>query len=150
MSYALAERPRPLQELLADEPYASTGPELREVLQRASQYKRDYYFAPMPVTRIQEFIEGPFRALVDQWLSDNRYESSLTAMTSHPAYRQIIRLGPAAVPLVLRELERSPNHWFTALNMMTGVDPVRPEDQGDLDAMAAAWLRWGREQDLSW
>jgi hypothetical protein len=58
----------------------------------------------------------------------------------HPAYQQIIGLGPAGVPLLLRELEREPDHWFWALRAITGEDPVPEEARGRLREMAAAWL----------
>jgi hypothetical protein len=64
----------------------------------------------------------------------------------HPAYQQIIGIGPAAVPLLLRELERDVDHWFWALKAITGVDPVPPASRGKVREMAAAWLRWGRDQ----
>jgi len=31
------------------------------------------------------------------------------------AYQQIIDMGLAVIPLILRELEQRPNHWFAAL-----------------------------------
>ncbi len=64
----------------------------------------------------------------------------------HPAYRQIVELGPAVVPLLLRELERRPNHWFAALRALTGADPVAPADRGRLGVMAEAWIKWGKER----
>jgi len=65
-------------------------------------------------------------------------------MTRHPAYQQIIALGPPVIPLILRELRERPDHWFWALNAITGEDPVGPED--DFDQAVEAWLRWGRER----
>ena len=76
--------------------------------------------------------------------------SSSARLAEHPAYQQIIALGPEIVPLLLRELERSPDHWFRALHALTGADPVPPESRGKLPEMAAAWLRWGREQGYQW
>jgi hypothetical protein len=65
---------------------------------------------------------------------------------SHPAYLEIISLGKPAIPLLLRELEREPNDWFQALRILTGANPVRPEQRGRMKEMATAWLAWGREQ----
>jgi hypothetical protein len=69
-------------------------------------------------------------------------------MVSHPAYQAIIALGPAVVPFVLHDLEREPAHWFEALQAITGADPVTPAQWGNIPAMSAAWLRWGREQGI--
>lgn len=46
-------------------------------------------------------------------------------MAMHPAYQRIIGLGPEVAPLLLRELERQPDHWFWALKALTGADPRR-------------------------
>jgi hypothetical protein len=70
--------------------------------------------------------------------------SSITAKAMHPAYQQIIGMGPAAIPLILRDLQRRPDHWFWALTAMTGEDPVPPEDAGDMRKMAEAWIQLGR------
>ena len=52
-------------------------------------------------------------------------------------------MGPAAVPLILSELRREPDHWFVALKRITGDDPVPDEVRGNIEQMAEAWLRWG-------
>ena len=56
-----------------------------------------------------------------------------------------IALGPAVVPLLLRELERRPKHWFAALRSLTVADPVAPADRGHLGRMAESWITWGKE-----
>lgn len=87
-----------------------------------------------------------FSQLVAQWRKETAFKSSLRAIIMHPAYQQIIGLGASAVPLVLRELEREPGHWFWALQSMTGEDPVPPD--ATFDEAASAWLRWGRQRGL--
>jgi len=52
------------------------------------------------------------------------------------------------VPLLLRDLEREPVHWFEVLQAITGEDPVAREQWGNIPAMAAAWLAWGRQHGL--
>lgn len=87
-----------------------------------------------------------FSQLVERWKSERGPHSSPVRLTDHPAYAEIIALGQQAIPLVLAELRREPDHWFIALRKLTGVDPVRPESRGHLDAMAADWLTWGRKE----
>ena len=70
------------------------------------------------------------------------HPAGATAMVNENA----IELGPAVVPLLLRELERRPNHWFAALRALTGADPVAPADRGRLGVMAEAWIKWGKER----
>jgi hypothetical protein len=78
------------------------------------------------------------------WKQTQGPQSSVAAMVMHPAYQRIVGLGPAAVPLLLRELEHRPDHWFWALNAITGEDPVAAGDRGNLTRMTEAWLEWGR------
>jgi hypothetical protein len=97
-------------------------------------------------TSAAEEWERRFLALVATWKRERGPYSSSARLTQHPAYQQIIALGPEAVPLLLRELERSPDHWFRALHALTGTDPVPPESRGKVREMAEVWLLWGREQ----
>ena len=103
-----------------------------------------------PVTRRPLSDAEKFYSLAEAWRQDVRFTSSLTQMILHPTYQRIIGMGVAAVPFLLRELERKPDHWFWALHAITGADPVKPEDRGKLRKMAEAWLTWGKEQGLAW
>jgi hypothetical protein len=85
-----------------------------------------------------------FRRLADEWKSQAEFLASPTAIAALPAYLAIIAMGPAVVPLILGELRREPDHWFVALKKITGEDPVPEEERGNIEAMAQAWLRWGR------
>jgi len=90
--------------------------------------------------------EQRFRRLVEQWREETGPISSMTELVQHPAYQEIIRMGWDAVPLLLRELRERPHHWFWALKVITGEDPVQPEDRGDLEQMARAWLTWSEDR----
>jgi hypothetical protein len=85
-----------------------------------------------------------FGALVKQWKKETEHLSSAARMAKHPAYREIVQLGSAAVPLLLAELQREPDFWFAALREITNEDPVPPQSLGKIEEMAQAWLAWGR------
>ena len=91
-----------------------------------------------------------FDALAAAWRQGRGRSSSAARMAQHPAYRQIVEMGAAAVPLLLRELERHPDHWFIALHEITGEDPVSAKSRGNVKAMAVAWLNWGRAKGYKW
>ena len=86
-----------------------------------------------------------FRQLAERWREETQFLSSTTAICTHPAYQRIIGLGPRVIPLILAELAREPGQWFWALRALTGENPVPPDDQGRVQAMADAWLAWGRQ-----
>ena len=103
----------------------------------------------MPLkTSVATSLEAEFQSLARQWKEDCSLLSSTSAMVADPAYQAIIELGQPVVPLLLRELEKEPVHWFEALKAITGEDPVAPKDWGNIPAMASAWLAWGRQRNL--
>ena len=91
-------------------------------------------------------LEQQFTQLAAEWRRETMYWSSTWAIAMHPSYQRIIGMGPAAVPLIIRELERQPEHWFWALKAITGADPVLPADRGNIAKMQDAWLQWALEQ----
>ena len=48
-------------------------------------------------------LKTKFNALVEKWRRETEQLSDLQEVLEHPAYQQIINLGPSVVPLVLRE-----------------------------------------------
>ena len=53
-------------------------------------------------------------------------------------------MGPAIVPLILRDLAAGGGFWISALAKLTGEDPVPAAERGRSAKMRAAWLAWGR------
>ncbi len=92
--------------------------------------------------------EKRFAQLSRQWVEETAGRSTIREKASHPSYQAIIGMGSLAIPHILRALSESPNHWFWALHMITGEDPVPMEDRGDLERMSKAWIQWGRAHNL--
>ncbi|MGH7169480.1 MAG: hypothetical protein ACRELF_28900 [Gemmataceae bacterium] len=92
-----------------------------------------------------ETVEERFRRLEASWRADTGHLSSSSKIIGHPAFREIIRMGPAVVPFMLRDLEQQPRLWVWALPEITGDDPVQVSDRGDILKMTAAWLCWAKE-----
>lgn len=96
-----------------------------------------------------ETAEEKFRRLALRWKTERGPVSSVARMAMHPAYQQMVGMGPVAIPFLLRELEREPDHWFAALHAITGEDPVPVDSRGKIKEMAAAWLKWGQEHGFA-
>src|SRR5258706_12757967 len=94
----------------------------------------------------QEEMVARFVALASRWRTETGMLSSSSARALHPAYQQIIGMGPAALPLLLRELERAQEGWFWALKAITGEDPVPSKHRGKHSEMVRDWLQWGRNR----
>ena len=74
----------------------------------------------------------------------------MTAASNHPAYQEIISLGPEVVPFLLRDLEDNETHWFVALRQIAGVNPIPSTAAGNVPKMIEAWLEWARDNGLKW
>ena len=103
-----------------------------------------------PATEPPESVEEKFGRLARTWLAETAYSSSSSDLVAHPAFQEIVGMGPAVIPFLLRELENRTGHWHRALRRITGADPVPPVDRGKIDKAAEAWLRWGKEQGYAW
>jgi hypothetical protein len=109
-----------------------------------------YIMSPLPLaspSRDAE-IRNRFDRLAAEWKQQSRYLSNTAQMAMLRPYQRIIGLGWAAVPLILQELEREPDHWFWALESITDENPVPPEVAGKIDLMAQAWIEWGKRHGL--
>lgn len=100
-----------------------------------------------PVT---ETLEQKFQRLAETWHKAVAHQSSSSKRDSHPAYQEIIALGPPVVPLLLHDLELNHRHWFTALAAITGAHPVAEADAGKILQMIDAWLKWGKDKGYQW
>lgn len=102
---------------------------------------------PKPTPSPRNVDADLFERLADQWESETAFESIVPQKALHSAYQRIIGMGEPAVPLVLNRLREKPGQWFWALTAMTGADPAAGQDT--VEGARAAWLRWGRQDELS-
>jgi hypothetical protein len=95
---------------------------------------------------VEESVEQRFQRLAAIWEAETHYLSDAHRIMEHPAFQEILRLGQAVVPLMLRDLEQKPRLWVWALPRITGDNPVTSSEGGNIRKMSEAWLRWGREK----
>jgi hypothetical protein len=90
-----------------------------------------------------------FDRLVSEWKESATAHSLEFKIAMHPAYQRMIGMGTEALPFIFENLksEKEPGHWFWALASITEANPVPKESRGRLSKMAAAWLKWGSEND---
>jgi hypothetical protein len=103
-----------------------------------------------PATPPAASIKDEFERLAAEWENAVSYHSSTTVRNSHPAYQKIIGLGPAVVPLLLRDMEQNHTHWFHALRQLTGANPVATASAGNIPEIVQAWLRWAKDHGYRW
>ena len=88
-------------------------------------------------------LRETFERLADEWEKDTIFLSNSTQTARHPAHREIVSMGEAAIPLILERMQTQGGHWFHALHEITGARPVPPESRGRIKEMTQAWLEWG-------
>ena len=103
-------------------------------------------------------LQATFDQLADQWERETAFDSFIASKAEHPAHRQIVALGAAVIPLILRRIERQGGLWYWTLEIITGLPSpggIQPLEPPPWVAVAvkevnAPWLKWGREQGYSW
>lgn len=101
----------------------------------------------MPVV-VETNVRERFEQMRNAWKEQSQYLSNSAQMAMLWPYQRIIGMGTAVVPLILAELRREADHWFWALEAITGENPVPADCAGNVPAAADAWLRWGRQNGL--
>ena len=86
-----------------------------------------------------------FQELADRWEKETVLLSDSDQAANHPAHQEIVNFGTPVVPLVLERMRTQGGHWFRALHDITGADPVKPTDRGNVVAMEESWLHWGAD-----
>lgn len=94
--------------------------------------------------RVAPGLESRFRQLADQWTNETGRLSSPQQKVMHPAYQQIIGMGPPALPLIFVELRDRPAYWFWALTAIVGVDIA--EGAATMEDARERWLSWGNQR----
>ena len=90
-------------------------------------------------------LQRDFYRLAAIWKTTTIHMSNITEKCSHPAYQQIIAMGPDVLPLIFEELDREPDDWFVALRALTGVNPVPMQSRANIRETVSAWREWAKQ-----
>lgn len=93
-----------------------------------------------------ETFENKFSRLTCAWKDSTMFVSSYNQLLSNPSYLEMIAMGEKVLPLIFAEMQKEPGHWFLALNVITSVNPVKPESRGNIPAMTNDWLNWAKSK----
>jgi len=92
----------------------------------------------------EDSLENVFHENVDRWKVETVHWSSITRMIAHPSYLRIIGLAScgrnAVLRLLINELQNNPDHWFAALEAITGENPVPPNVS--FGEAVSSWIEW--------
>ena len=97
---------------------------------------------------IEPALRDRFNKLADQWEIETVLHSNSTMKINHPAHREIISMGEPVVPLILERMRETGRHWDHALKDITGANPVKWSEWGNIAAIQESWLEWGEANGL--
>jgi hypothetical protein len=106
------------------------------------------YVSPITNYPWEVNVKSRFEELLKEWKKSVGITSEIEKIIVNPYYFQIIGLGPKAVPLLLKELQKEPGFLYIALASITEQNPVPDEIEGDVQATSDAWLNWGKQNGI--
>lgn len=110
--------------------------------------KTQWRFNPQSSAQSISNLEKLFNQYTAKWRNETAAHSSTYHITRNDNYIDIIGMGPAVIPLILKELLSEADHWFAALKAVTKEDPVPLEHYGHIEKMRQDWLDWGRRKNI--
>ena len=93
-------------------------------------------------------LENQFNKLSADWKKQTAIYSNTLHIIRNDNYLDIIGMGKEALPLILKDLEKEPEHWFVALKAIAKENPVPKESYGDIEKMRFYWLQWGKKNNI--
>lgn len=110
----------------------------------ALQVKQGFvnFLEPFSRKKVNTYIR--FQTQYRTWKKATRSYSSITQKSIHPAYQAIISMGPSVLQLIFDEMVQEPDHWFRALSTITGENPIKEKNKGNIKNMTEDWLNWAR------
>jgi len=93
---------------------------------------------------VSDNLQARFLRLREEWIRGTADCSILSQIVLHPAYQQIIAMGPSVIPLILQSLVDETDHWFWALKVLNRGNDVA-EGSLTMREAAVSWIDWGRK-----
>lgn len=87
-------------------------------------------------------MEEKFYSLLEQWKEVTCFKSWNDR--AHPAYKEILAMGEAVIPLLLENIS---NSWLSICvlgDMIENHDHIPREHWGNFENLQKDWLKWGR------
>lgn len=98
-------------------------------------------------------LEQRFQEQADKWQRETAHLSSPGQKMMHPSYQAILGMGNnnrrEVIRLMIRDMQQHRRPWFWALSYLAQDNPVSQSDAGKMDKIIAAWVDWGKAQQLS-
>lgn len=90
-------------------------------------------------------VQRKFWEFKTKWKEETMLHSNSNEIIGNENYWKIINLGVDVLPYIFEDLAETHDHWFIALQEITGKNPVKPNNRGNVVAMTRDWLDWANE-----
>ena len=97
--------------------------------------------SPIDAQKVSEFY-----FYKEKWKKETAALSSPASIRMNRNYQKIIGLGNSIIPLILAELERQPDDWFYALEMLTKDEENPTTEEMGFTESVKAWVNWGKNK----
>ncbi len=98
---------------------------------------------------MKELSNRDFDDYKSTWEEETIFSSSISEITNNTAYRTIIGLGQKVLPFIIDDLKKNDNHWFYALEALTGQNPIKENHKGIIPLMRDDWLKWAEDNNIN-
>jgi len=95
------------------------------------------------VQKVRDFYD-----YVKKWKEETVGLSSPSTIRMNRNYQKIIGLGDSIIPLILSELEKNPDDWFYALEMLVKDEENPINDDMGFNESIKTWITWGKNKGL--
>lgn len=108
--------------------YVTLANHLRELVAKTPSAVND--------TQYEKFLK-----LKTAWQNEIQFESNGRKIVTSYSYLRIVGMGDVAVDYIIRDLKENGDEWWDyALHLITGVNPVKEENAGNLKEICKDWL----------
>lgn len=83
-----------------------------------------------------------FEELATELENDCMFVSSPNQVVSHASYREIVGMGGKIIPLLIKRLDNQPTLWLLALQDITGLNPIKRQNRGNIPMVINDWKNW--------
>lgn len=120
-----------------------------EITLKYNEAKNSYFGSSVFMSdHKKELIKIQFEKLKKDWENLTAFYSSISEIVDNNPYRSIIGMGRDVLPFIIEDLSKTQNHWFYALNKITGKNPIPENHAGNIELMTKDWLNWANENTV--
>lgn len=92
-------------------------------------------------------LKDYFESLRNLWFEETKYSSNIFLTANHPANLTLVKLGYQIIPFIIEDLKNNSSHWFITLSQITGINPIKSENRGNIEQMKNDWIEWAKENN---